>query len=71
MLVGCYLVDPKVEVELKDYLLEKGMASLVPLEDVARRPDGRMILSGMPGVPHKDGMRMIFDRRPANWGRRD
>ena len=68
MPVGCYLVDPSTEVELRSYLLEIGMASLVPIKNVACRPDGRYILAGMFGVPHKDGMRMIFDRRPANWG---
>jgi len=70
MPVGCYMVSPEVEVELRQYLLKIGMASLVPLDAVAQRPDGRLILSGLFGVHHKNGLRMIFDRRPANWGER-
>ena len=70
MPTGCYMVAPDVEVELRHYLLSIGMASLMPVDAVATRPDGRFILAGLFGVHHKSGLRMIFDRRPANWGER-
>ena len=63
-------MTPEVEIELRTYLLKIGMASLVPTGEVALRPDGRYLLAGMFGVPHKNGLRLIFDRRPANWGER-
>ena len=37
-------------------------------DEVARRPDGRLLLAGLFAVPHKeDSDRMIFDRRPRNF----
>ena len=36
-------------------------------EDIALRSDGRQLLAGMFGVPHKEAVdRLIFDRRPQN-----
>jgi hypothetical protein len=64
--VGCYIVKPEVEHVLKRFLIDKGAPELIRESDIARRPDGRLLLT-LFGVPHKfDSDRMIFDRRPRN-----
>ena len=64
--VGCYMVDPQDEANLRRFLLERGMAKLLRSADVAKMADGQPITGGLFGVPHRKGLRLIFDDRPAN-----
>ena len=68
----CYMVDPHTEHSLRRRLLSTGMAVLIPDRLVAGHEGfpGRRLLNGCFGVPHKHGLRAIFDCRPANQGER-
>ena len=62
------MVAPEDESELRKFLLERGMAVLIKEEDVAVDDQGRLLLAGLFGVWHRNGLRMILDRRPHNFG---
>lgn len=65
---GCYMVAPEVEDKLRRKLLERRAAVLIREDEVAKRPDGRLLLAGLFAVPHKEDFdRMIFDRRPQKF----
>ena len=44
------------------------MAALILEDEVATGSAGKMLLAGLFGVWHRNGLRMIFDRRPQNFG---
>ena len=65
------MVDEAYEVEIRDDMLEAGMAMLWNVKNVARRLDGREIINGMFAVPSSASKdRLIIDLRPASAGER-
>ena len=65
----CYRVSAEREPSLRQRLLSAGMASLIPAAEIPLTNLGRPLLSGLFCVAHKPHVdRLIFDRRPANWG---
>ena len=61
------MIEAGDEVYLARRMLQLGMATLVPEDQVPRRPDGRPLLAGWFAVPHKEGSdRLILDRRPQS-----
>ena len=62
------MVSHDDEADLRSFLLDRGMAVLIPEDEVATGSAGRMLLAGLFGVWHRNGLRMIFDRRPQNFG---
>ena len=55
------------ELELYRRLLRRGLAVLVPVDKVPRRPDGTPLAGGLFSVAKDlDHDRLIFDRRPQN-----
>ena len=65
----CLMVSPDNEGVLREILLKSGMCVLIKEADIERRPDGRLLLSGLFAVPHKaDRDRLIVDKRPPNAG---
>ncbi len=44
------------------------MVTLLPESQIARRPNGRLLLNGCFAVWHEHGQRAIFDCRPSNPG---
>ena len=65
---GRYMLSTENEPALGKFLLDRGMASLIRESDVECDSSGRPLLAGLLGVPHRNGLRMIFDRRPENCG---
>jgi hypothetical protein len=65
---SCFMVRAVDESALLRRLIETNMVILLPEAEVARQPNGRLLLNGCFGVDHKKGMRAIFDCRPANAG---
>ena len=65
---GCYMVSAENEPALREFLLDRGMASLVRESDVECDSSGKPLLAGFFGVPHRNGLRMICNRRPQNYG---
>ena len=62
------MLSTENEPALGKFLLDRGMASLIRESDVECDSSGRPLLAGLLGVPHRNGLRMIFDRRPENCG---
>ena len=59
------MVSVDNEGVLKEILLKSGMCVLIREDDIERRADGRLLLSGLFAVPHKaDRDRLIVDKRP-------
>ena len=61
------MVPPREEGHLRDRLWAANMITLVKESDIARRPDGELLVNGLFAVHHPKGQRAIFDLRPANW----
>jgi len=69
--VPCHKVLRKDEKQLRHTLLQNHMASIIREEDIEHTSDGRLLLSGLFGVPtHGGKMRFIFDKRAPNAGER-
>ena len=63
----CHMVDKSDEAEIREKLLESGMAVLVEEERIPRTAQNRLLLGGLFAVDHKEASdRLMFDRRPAN-----
>ena len=63
---GCYLVSQDEEPHLRRFLLSRGLVRLVDFSDVPFDTAGNPIVGGLFGVWHRNGKRLIFDRRPQN-----
>ena len=63
---GCYLVSQDEEPHLRRFLLSRGLVRLVKFSDVPFDTAGNPIVGGLFGVWHRNGKRLIFDRRHQN-----
>ena len=65
----CYMASEREEPVLRQWLIQHKIAFPIPEDKIARRSDGRLLLSGLLAVPHKTTSdRLIVDRRPLNFG---
>ena len=63
----CFMVDPAIESKLRELLLERQFACLIPESQIATSHEGRLMLNGMFAVEDRPGKhRLIFDKRPTN-----
>ncbi len=61
----CFRVSPQQEMAVRRHLLQTGMCIVLEEGAVATRDNGRILLSGLSGVKHPQGQRLIFDCRPV------